>query len=407
MRGEGIDPQEAHLGWEPEDILYENPPQPRQKVSKLSHVMGLAGPSLETLASAANELERREVRYVAAFFQLPYPIWVEDEWISVKAAREGLICDLKFDVQEVVFKPLGTAIARPPEYSDLSLPLITQVTALIPVWGIRCRYHEKYLSLCGVSDSENPLIIPQWDSWVDNRPIRLIQYQVNFAERLVSELQFAIARFLPTYALLSISESLIPTRLFGYCSMLCPGKVVFAGDFTPVYHGFFSAKGQSRDRNRIPKEKIASALNTSARSLNKFESQLIALERIRSSGEHELALVGTLSLLEWLLKEFLTREHNIKVKTIHEALQKWEKCLLTQWESIYFDGLRVRRNSAVHDGPPQRQPMTFALPDSGYLTLGLRSSINTLEVRRAIEVLFEIYRRMNLNAVGSSKTKGT
>ncbi|WP_295076386.1 hypothetical protein [Tabrizicola sp.] len=388
--------------WKPEDILYENPPQPRQRTSKLSHVLGLAGPSLETLASAAEELEYREISYVAAFFQLPYPVWVEDKWISVRAAREGLFCDLKFDVQEVIFSPVGPTVARLQEYSDSNLPLITQVTALLPVWGIRSRYHEKYLNLCEANSSGNPLIIPQGDSWVDNRPIRLIQYQTNFAARLIVECQFAIARFLPTYALLSISEALIPTKLFGYCTMLCPGKVVFGGDFIPIYQGF-PGKAQLRTPRRISKERMNFALSNPARSLNKFESQLIALERIRSSGEHELALVGTLSLLEWLLKEFLLREHKIKVDTIHKALQKWKSCQLRPCEFIYFDGLRVRRNSAVHEGPPQRQSMTFALPDSGYLTLGLRSSISALEVRQAIENLFEIYRRMNLYTVNSSE----
>src|SRR5687768_11072640 len=86
------------MSWTADDIIEANPPQPGQTRSKLERLLVSAQLNLDLAADVANEIERREANHIAAFFQLPYPVHVQNGWHRVSTGTAGLAAELRVEV---------------------------------------------------------------------------------------------------------------------------------------------------------------------------------------------------------------------------------------------------------------------------------------------------------------------
>ena len=222
---------ESGVDWSAEDIVEFNPAQPGQTRSKLDRYLSTAQINLSLAAEAATEIGSRDQHHVAAFFQLPFPVNVEPSWHAVPTATHGLRAELKFDLCRIKLSASNEfELLRYTEESDAEWPMVTQITAPFQVWGARARFHEKYLTNIGLAKPHNPIIVPQVDSWIDNRPISLRDYGFNLSGRLLREVVPLLRCVLPAYSIVALREAPVPNRALGYHAMISPGRLTFAGE---------------------------------------------------------------------------------------------------------------------------------------------------------------------------------
>jgi hypothetical protein len=175
------------VNWSTEDILYANPREGIQLKSRLERLIDVAGTSLEILSDAANEIEDRSLPHVAAFFQLPYHLHIEPIWHRVATLEPSLYAELKFELCTAESTEAGhfRLLRKTTQQERRRIARVTQVVALLPVWGKRALFHPKYLHHVESSRASNPVIVPQRESWIDNRPLFRADYEWNFAGRLI------------------------------------------------------------------------------------------------------------------------------------------------------------------------------------------------------------------------------
>lgn len=389
------------MSWTPDDILEANPVGHRQERSVLDRLLSTGQAELSVLANAASELEARPRQFVAAFFHLPYPIVVDPGWHRVEAHTldDGMYGELAFRPFELIYSDLGDMSLREVlPHSRPNWPVITQVTALFPLWGIRARYHEKYIHHIERGTRGNPIIIPQGPSWIDNRPISLGVYETNLAKRLIRELQAVLRSFLPAYSIASLTEAPIPEWLYAYYAMTAPGRIVPSGPAVPVARALIRQSVHSMPKLQ-PFAPISQAMKTKFRVFGRFEAQLFAMERLRLDGEVALALIGGVSLLEWVLKAIATGTTKIKFRGLEEVSKHPSMGFFTATDISLLHLARRARNALVHEEPPTRRSLITA-------GAGLRSQLyqdgshcTSEDVRALLELAFKAFREANLRGV--------
>jgi len=387
------------MKWTADDVLEANPPQPDQSRSKLQRIMSLAQANLDLIAEVADEIERRPMNHVAALFQLPYAVRIAPGWHRVPSATAGVHIELKCEVCRVAISLADEfLLVRESDDGAQAGPLVTQCVALFPIWGNRARFHDKYLTHVDIGRGDNPIIIPQRDSWVDNRPLTLRDYGHNLAGSLLKRVIPILRCFLPAYSIVSLSEAPVPQRVYAYMAMTAPGHIVFAGETISIVRALLESLADKPTVATVESDQLAAAMRTRYREFGQFETQLFALERLRLRGETALASIATLSLLEWLLNTFVRakggRERNL-ASVLHDPLVTF----FGVEEKAFIDEVRQKRNRVVHGAPPQRQSLTIGGMQAGRELDGMASAIPTEDVRRVIKLVFQGFRAVNLSGV--------
>lgn len=380
------------MSWTHEEIHEANPKQPGQRQSRLERMIDLGQAHMATICETAEELESRPSNCVAAFFQLPYPVCIEPGWYAAAASRPGVIVDLRFGICRVGLTPKGgLGLARDQAAID-HWPAVTQVIALIPLWGRRALYHEKYVYHATSGRGGNPIIVPQGQYWHDTGPAPLGQYEIHLATSLLPEIRAALRSFLPAYSVVALREAPIPGTLFSYFTMLAPGHLVFVADSVSAADGLLKHATEKLPEVRKRTE-VQAALKTRYRNFTRFETQLFALERLRCRGEPALALISTLSLIEWLLNSYLRAKDGAAARNLATAIRSVS--LLSEDEKSIIDRARLVRNELVHGQPPDRHSLTSAGSGDGVELGGSAVAISTEEVRQLMEIAFRAFRSVN------------
>ena len=393
------------MDWSAEDIIDFNPAQPGQTRSKLERYLSTAQINLSLAAEAANEIGSRDRHHVAAFFQLPFPVNVEPAWHAVPTATQGLRAELKFDLCRARLSASNEfELLRYIEGTDADWPLVTQVTALFPVWGARARFHEKYLIHIELAKPHNPVIVPQVDSWIDNRPISLRDYGFNLSGRLLREVVPLLRCVLPAYSIVALREAPVPNRALGYHAMISPGRLTFAGETISAVSALLRGQPSNQVPPLVSATQLSAAIKTQYREFGQFEAQLFALERLRAQGETALALIGSLSLLEWILNTHIGRQRQPKKLKLFDAIHHPVVNFLLKEEVELIDRARKARNRVVHETPPIRHSLTASSGTPGRELEGLSAPLPSQEVRRVIELVFKAFREVNRAALKASPT---
>jgi hypothetical protein len=381
--------------WTGDEISDLNPPGHDQHISKIERVARSAQVSFEILADVANEIERREVPHVAALFQLPFPVSAGAGWHRVATGTQGVRAEIQTEVCQVEMVSLDQFRLVRNGAQKPGAPLVTQVVALFPLWQPRVQFYGKYLTHALDPRRSDAIIVPQGPSWIDNRPISTTAFGHDIAKRLLREVNPILRSFLPAYSIAAIMEVPIPARVYGYMAMTAPGRVMFAGESVSVVGGLLDRLAGSPSVEPIDSESLSAAMRNRYREFGAFEAQLFALERLRVQGEVTLALIGTLSLVEWVLNRHLVggggKERNLV------ALIKDERVtFLTEREKELIDSARRARNAAVHGEPPSRSSLVTGSSAAGRELYGLSARITAADVREVIQLALKAYRAVNL-----------
>jgi hypothetical protein len=320
---------------------------------------------------------------------------VQNGWHRVSTGTAELTAELRAEVCRLTISTDDEFRLVRSEESGVAGPFVTQCVALFPVWGIRGRYHERYLTHVGSVHGGNPVVVPQRDSWVDNRPLTLRDYEHDMAQRLLKEVLPILRCFLPAYSIASLSEAPVPGRVYAYMAMTAPGRILFAGTSISTLQPLLQGLGSRPAALAIGSDALAKAMRTRYRDFLPFETQLFALERLRLRGETALALIGSLSLLEWLLNGRL-QDLGLREANLAGALRRPEINFFTTEEEEFLHRARRARNDIVHGAPPPRQSLTAGGAEAGRETGGMTSTLSAEDVRNLIELVFKAFRQINV-----------
>jgi hypothetical protein len=385
------------MGWTAEDILDANPPGNDQSNSKIERVAKSAQVNFEILADVANELELREVPHVAALFQLPFAVPTGSKWHRVETGTQGVRAEIKTELCQVEMASLDQFRLLRGDTKYRSAPIITQIVALFPLWQPRVSFYERYLTYAHDPRRSSAIVVPQGPSWIDNRPISTLAFGHDIAKRLFREVKPILRSFLPAYSITAIAEVPVPSTIYGYMAMPAPGRVMFAGDSVSVVSGLLERLVSVPPLETVEQGRLLSAMQTRYREFGPFEAQLFALERLRADGEVALALIGTLSLLEWVLNSFIGNGGG-KERNLASSIRDKRITFFSDAQKDLIDTARRARNAAVHGEPPSRNSLVAGGSAAGREVEGLSTKISSLEVRQIIELVFMAYRETNLAA---------
>lgn len=243
------------------------------------------------------------------------------------------------------------------------------------------------------------MIVPQEDSWIDNRPLYRREYETNFASRLIRELASGLRVVLPAYSVKALQEAPLPKLLYSYHTMIAPGHLVYAGDNVSILRALMESREDVEPIDLVSGAGLALAMRTRYREFSRFELQLFALERMRREGEVTLALIGCLSLVEWLLNLYLVSKGSRKTK-LFDALRHPAIDFLSHTEIEILDRARQARNLAVHEKPPARQSL-LTTNFSGRELGGISVALTAAEVRTIMEIIFKTFREINLRGIST------
>ena len=387
------------MAWDFDEITELHARAPGQALSSVERLLEVGAASPDVLCELSDALEERGGGYVGALFQLPFEVALEGDWQSLPTSRDTLTADVRLQAMRLHLDDFGRFSLQAATETDRQLEpgshLITQGMAVFQVWGKRARPHSRYLTLLD-QGRKDAVLIDQRESWIQNRPMTVQDYEHNFARRLRQEVGVMLANLLPTYSLLSRSETPVPDRVYGFVPMLAPGRIGFIGSATPVAKALLTGR-PSAGIAPVAQQELTIALRRAHRRIGRFETQLLAMERLRREGETALAVVGTAALLEWLLGSLFPAKRKQELK-LHALIRAPELSFIPPHLLELADAARDARNKIVHGAPPTRQNPTRSAGTHGVgRELGLDPRMSSGEARKLIEGAFEIFRSVNLH----------
>lgn len=166
---------------------------------------------------------------------------------------------------------------------------------------------------------------------------------------MLDEFPIALRRFLINYSLLALEEVPLRPVLYGYFVMAAPGRVVYKEPPIPITKGMLSLH---RYFPLLGRSKVMDALKISDRENDRFIHQLQAMKRVASSGEPELAIVGTASAIEWFANRFVVPPKD-RYKDSHSLRNALKLPPLSNLPDV-FEGRTLKR-SRPSEQPCSRQ----------------------------------------------------
>jgi hypothetical protein len=133
--------------------------------------------------------------------------------------------------------------------------------------------------------------------------------------------------------------------------MPAPGRVVYGNAPESVIRGMLP---KSPVPEPVAKEHLEKAMQFQIREVDRYLHQLIAMKRLSSQGEPELAVVGAVTAIEWFMNSLIVRESTYSL-SISKCLKKPPLSTLPVQMIKDLNTLAVTRNDIVHGEPPERK----------------------------------------------------
>ncbi|OGT97021.1 MAG: hypothetical protein A2298_03425 [Gammaproteobacteria bacterium RIFOXYB2_FULL_38_6] len=390
--------------WTFDEIEEMNPKSDGQKKSALMHLKEIGAYWPDLLCETATQLEELGPPFIYCFTQLPYPINVEKGNYTLPGKTEGVRVDLSFRLFKFNFNDSGKIfvgdLKEENENPAERVVVGTQVIGLIKLWSGKNKYYNNYLECVTYSGLKEQIINKPNSNWSvtggwHQRPLKSAKaFENEISKRLLTELYSALQFFIPTYSIVSHDETKLGQWLYNYFCMTAPGRISLGDIPKPIFKSF--CKHYTIANNRfVSHSKLCEALKFGMREISKFERQLLAMDRLVRDGEPELALIGTISAIEWFMGAFVAREN------------KWQPSLrdclkIEPYKSNLEEDLKndlreaaLLRNSIVHGAPPSRE--NIIKEGSGFIGKLPISNVSLLsyKVQSVIESGLVLYRRIN------------
>ncbi|WP_417767412.1 hypothetical protein [Stappia sp.] len=282
----------------------------------------------------------------------------------------------------------------------------TQCLARVNLWGRRQRYYDKYLEL-SIRNMHNEIVIPEDDrpfTWNRIGAANVGSYEDEVAYLTLSQAAAATRRFLRDYMAVSLHELQIPQTLFSAFASSRFERYYPLGKSPDLLAGLLP-RSSSKALRTAQVEDVRAAAKWPVRGFSPFEGQLLALKRLADSGEPELALVGLMALVEWLLKDNLPPEilgaskRRSKAFEIFQKAQDYFQLPDGAWDILH--AARRLRNDHVHERPTSRS--------SSYDPASVRyDNPETAKVfNAAVFAAFELFRSINLSRSAGKQLQRT
>ena len=280
---------------------------------------------------------------------------------------------------------------------------LTQCILIMPYWGGRARYFPKYDGSFKDHLLVDRIIVPQPDSWMDNRPIRASDFESRLPGRIVREVHSALRVALPAISIVSQRELPLPEKLIGYHVMPRPGRIKQSSELAPMVDFILARDGQGNPP--VPEHsQVQKAISFGLRTFNDFEQHLFAMNSLLNDGELTSAHIGTIGLMEWMLRYF-TDQPDTKKKFVevlrHPDIRKLPGELIS-----FLNDQRQVRNDLVHGRPLPRRSLVIAGHhlERGRQINSISRCATAENVHELIRAAFELYRAANRVKPGFAAT---
>jgi hypothetical protein len=360
--------------------------------------IGAVWPAL--LDEIADIQDSKDAPHVSMFFQLPYLIDLERTWYRVRGSREDPNRYAYLQARPAVLQwsssgeLLVEEAAKSTETAEQG-SVFTQMIALVPLWHRREEYYPNYQRCLSDNELTNRVLVPPERSWFpDHRAITASQYEMDVTSRMTRLVLSALRYFLPNYSISSLTEAPIPKTLCGLFSMPSPGRVYFNQFPDSIVTQLVTRRAEEQPEP-ISASQIQSAMKIGLRELGAFEHQLFAMNRLRLQGERALALIGTLSLLEWYLNLYFPYKRDKQYSVGKLIREECLEFLTTEARKILLEASQLR-NGLVHGSPPRRHSLMSAQGRPGQEIEYEGNGISTEKVWRIIRTSLDVYRQANL-----------
>jgi hypothetical protein len=358
----------------------------------------------------ADELDRRAEPHVACFFQLPFQVRLESGWHEMPVLERNVRAKMRAIPTCLLLDERGRSSILPAE--DLAegacrgagkVP-VTQMVVLVPLWGRRLDFYEAYRACLTDKGIRDKVIVPAAQSWMDGQPMRVAEFESSICHRMPRELLTLLRRLLPAYSVLTLTVAPQPEWLSALFVMSAPGRLIFNRMPEALIRRVVRTSGEP-NTELVGSDKLRGATDGPLRELTRFEQQLLAVNRLRMEGEAALALIGTLSLLEW----FVTAEYR--------ALQEYGRqpslsFIMTKTPVLSFidEGTRDAllraievRHRYTHGSPPIRESMTVGLGKAAGRERDTSGDELAVTAERTIRAAFSVYRAVNIERASGRK----
>lgn len=391
-------------GWTMEELEEANPGRPGAPSTPFRELTNLGAICPAIACEISDLLEQRDQPHMAAFFQLPYPASTEGEWLSVPLNEANLVGELKIVPCRMTFNRVHRFQTEPLGGSNARGYAISQCILLVPYWGGRAKYYSLYEGSFRGYELEDRKIVPQAHSWMhDNRPITAREFESRLPDRMIREVKAALRIALPAMSIVCHRELPIPERLIGYHLMPKAGRIRQGSELAPMIESILeSGRGPGLAAPNIPA--VRKAISFGIRTFNDFEQHLFAMNSLLDEGEIAAAQIGTVGLMEWMLRYFTNQPDTKKVP--FAQVMKDERIELLPSDHIKFlNEQRLARNDLVHGIPLPRSPLVIAgrQNDRGKQIENAERNATVETVSELIRVAFELYRAANIIRPGFAR----
>lgn len=380
---------------------------------RLRRLLAIGATWPDLVEEIADLIDSKDSPHIASFFQLPYPLHLTRDWHRVRGSQGNPSLHLflqprlvKITVDEFV-KP---SIRELSEKESVDGATITQMVALIPLWDSRLRFYPDYLRCVSDEDLRNRVIVPKEFSWVpDSRAISSSAYEHDLCRRAYRLIETGLRYLLPSYSIVSLTEAPLPHQLNNYFTMPAPGRVIHNRAPTPVWSTILGDLPRAAAPH-VTSAKLQTALKGGFRELGKFEHQLLAMNRLRLEGEKALALIGTLSLLEWFLNLHFVDQEKIESRrkkngkkwqgSVNNLLNEGHLSFLSREHQDFLAEAAESRNSLIHGAPPNRHPASGSSKGANREREYEGNAISSAFVEKVIRTALDVFRIANLKRLG-------
>lgn len=361
---------------------------------------GLAFPELFEKIEDLRDSSDHECFIVA--FQLPYALDIDFESYRGRGHLLDVDVDLVLLPALTFFDERLTRKILPAEESEKSkggisgLIPCTQCLARVNLWGRRQKYYDKYVEL-SMRNLQSEIVIPEDDrpfTWNRIGAANVGSYEDEVAYLTLSQAAAATRRFLRDYMAVSLHEIQIPQNLHSAFASSRFERYYPLGKSPDLLSGLLP-RSSSKALRTAQVEDVRGAAKWPVRGFSPFEGQLLALKRLADGGEPELALVGLMALVEWLLKDNLppailgAGKRRSKAFEIFQKAEDHFQMPDGVWDVLH--AARRLRNDHVHERPTSRS--------SSYDPASVRyDNPKTAKVfDDAVFAAFELFRGINLS----------
>jgi hypothetical protein len=233
----------------------------------------------------------------------------------------------------------------------------TQVLGYIPLWGRRTAYYKNYIACLHADGLRSQIINPAIQDGrgygYKETVVTSQSFESEIPKKMLDEFPISLRRFLLNYAVLALEDVPLRPQLYGYFVMAAPGRIVYKDPPIPLARGMLKVHEL---RAPLDRTKVLDALKISYRESDRFVHQLQAMKRVASAGEPELAIVGTVSAVEWFANTFVPpSKHRYKGShSLRVALKLLPLSGLPEDLKAELLAIADLRNSLVHGKPPDR-----------------------------------------------------